>query len=893
MGGLSAYRRRRDFRKTQEPRGRVHRASRELHFVVHKHAARRLHYDLRLEYAGVLKSWAVPKGPSLDPAVRTLAIEVEDHPLEYGEFEGTIPEGEYGAGEILLWDRGRWQPLEDVERGFRKGHLKFELDGRKLKGQWQLVRMKPRDDAEKNEWLLLKSDDEFARPGSDRALLDEEPKSVKTGRDIVELRGNSRPRRPSARRTTRGRANANGATKARDIRRAIERLPNSHKSEQPQWIAPQLATLAKEPPATGSWVFEIKYDGYRIIAVRDSSGVGLWTRNRRNLADKFAPVAEAVQRLPVRRAILDGEVVVLNRSGLSDFQALQQMMQTPARPRLVYVVFDLLYCEGYDIRAAPLTERKAVLKQICDAADSGQTLQFSEHASGDGAEAMQAACDAGQEGLIFKRSDAPYVSRRTRDWFKVKCSARREFVIGGFTEPQGSRAGFGALLVGFHDNGHLRYCGRVGTGFDDATLDSMHRRLAALEQSAPPFHNPPKGAEARDVHWVRPNLVAEVGYHSMTEDGRLRHPTFQGLRLDKPPREVRSEVAIDPDQGGKATARAKAQERKTIRQSKRTTQSTRKKKSGGRTTGNSQEKSGRVIVAGVTVTHPGRVLYPQSSITKEDLARYYEAVAEYMLPHAGNRPLMLVRCPEGTAGECFHQKHISHGFPASVETVEVAEKSKRGKYPVVNRADGLVGLAQMSTLEIHGWLSRANDLERPDMVIFDLDPGEGVPWNRTVDTAFLVRDALERCGLASFVKTSGGKGLHVVVPLRPAATWTQSRDFAEALSKLITTSAPDQYVSKMTRSLRKGKIYIDYLRNGRGSTCVLPYSTRARPGAPISTPVSWRALRRLESPGEHTLATVPGRLRRTGCPWRDFDKARRVLSRQVLAKVGIDAGAKA
>lgn len=869
---LTAYKRKRDFCRTPEPAGKVKRSRKGLRYVIQKHDASRLHYDFRLEWNGVLKSWAVPKGPSLDPAVKSLAVEVEDHPLDYGSFEGIIPEGQYGGGTVMLWDEGTWEPEGDAGKSLKAGKLTFELHGKKLTGRWKLIRTAGRDGERQVQWLLMKTNDDAARPGTQRAFLEEEQLSVKSGRDLDEIAANRKRKVWQSNRIDKANSKASKsrtktrATTAKHTRSPARKrrttlptridpstLTGARRAALPDWIAPQLATLADGPPSGPNWVHEVKFDGYRLIAIRNGTSIRLWTRNRNDWTDQFESIAAALKRLPVDEAIIDGEVVALNARGHSDFQALQRRLQERGRSPMAYAVFDILHCNGFDVRAAPLLERKKLLKSILEAAGSDPLIQYSDHATGDGDAAVGVACKAGLEGLIFKRADAPYESRRTTKWLKVKCTARREFVIGGFTDPQRSRTGFGALLLGDYDSqGRLNYRGRVGTGFSDTLLADMHRKLAKLEQAAAPFHNPPTGFDARGVHWVKPKLVAEVTYRAITSDGLLRQPSFDGLRLDKKPEEVVEEIAVPVGKKDKPKLPGA------------TISKTRSKGS------TAKSKEGGVTSHGIVITHPDRVVFPDTKVTKSTLAKYYDLVGERMLPHMTGRPLMLARCPSGAGGKCFYQKHITMKGDEPIEAIKIKEKSAARMYAIVDTPEGLAWLAQMNTLEIHGWGSSRPAIEKPDRLIFDLDPGEDVAWKAVIDTALLIRKALASVKLESFVKTSGGKGLHVVAPLMPAAGWDAVKGFARQVAEAMAQSDPDLYVSKMTKSLRSGRIFIDYLRNGRGASCVLPYSTRARPGAAVSMPVAWSALSRVKSAGEFTVETVLKSPRLPADPWRGF-----------------------
>ena len=886
--GLEEYRRKRRFARTPEPAGKVGKRSQRGagRFVVQKHGATRLHYDFRLESDGVLKSWAVPKGPSLDPGERRLAVEVEDHPLEYGSFEGIIPEGEYGGGTVLLWDRGRWQPEGDATEGWRKGHLKIHLEGEKLKGGWNLVRLK--GDEEKPNWLLIKEKDEAARPLAEGDILDERPESVESGRTLDEIAANpdrvwsssdprSKPIKKAAGKSAKEPAkNKKSAPKAAH---AVEPARKARKTLKtatlPEAVAPELATLVAEPPGGEEWLYEIKLDGYRVQAAVAGGQAKLVTRNGKDWTARFPAVARAAAALPVDSALLDGEVVALDEDGRTSFQALQNALRAKNPARVAYFVFDLLQLNGEDSRGLPLVERKGALREML-AASSEDVLRYNDHVEGQGEAFYRQACKLGVEGIVAKRRDAPYRSGRGGDWLKVKCLARQELVIGGFTAPQGSRSGLGALLVGVYKDRKLRFAGKVGTGFDAATLADLTRRLKPLARATPPFDDPPRGAEARGVTWVEPELVAEVAFTEWTDDGRLRHPSFQGLREDKPAREVEQEkpapVTASTSRSGKARKARKevpaAASRKTIR--------------------NPAPEKGEPVVAGVTLSHPERVLYAEQGVTKLDLALYYQAVERFILPHLAGRPLTLVRCPQGRQKGCFYQKHLGEGMPAAVRSVAIREgDGGEEPYPYVEDLAGLVSLVQIGVLELHGWGASAGDLERPDRLVFDLDPDPAVPWPRVVQAAQIVRKGLAEIGLACFVQTTGGKGLHVVAPLSRRRSWPEIKEFARAFAEGIVRGAPDLYVSKASKAARAGKIFIDWLRNARGATAILPYSTRARPGATVATPLAWAELPGVH-PDELTVETVPARLAKLRKdPWGDFPTARQTIRAETFRALGL------
>jgi bifunctional non-homologous end joining protein LigD len=799
---LREYARKRDFARTPEPRGHARPApSAAPRFVVQKHAASRLHWDFRLELDGVLKSWAVPKGPSLDPRDKRLAMQVEDHPLEYGDFEGVIPRGEYGGGTVMLWDRGTWTAERDPAEGLRGGSLKFRLDGSRLRGGWALVRMRGRDGKDGDRtWLLLKEKDPHARSGWDAATIEGKAGSVASGRTMARI----------------------AATPARVWRsdRAVRGRPAA---TLPRFVPPQLATLVTQPPDGEQWLHEMKFDGYRLLARLERGRVRLWSRNGKDWTARLAPVAEAVGRLPARSALLDGEAVMLQPDGTTSFHSLQNLHASggAAAGALTFMAFDLLHRDGRDLTRLPLEERKAELRALLDARPTDdEGIRYSDHVAGGGADVFAEACRLRLEGVLSKRRDAPYRSGRGRDWLKVKCGRRQEVVIGGFTPPAGSRAGLGALLVGVRQGPRLVYAGKVGTGFSAADLQALARRLGALEQRASPFDPAPRMAAAR---WVKPALVAEVAFTEWTADGKMRHPSFQGLRDDKAPREVTREVAGDG--GGAAESPAAA---------------------------------GAATVAGIRLTHPARVLYPKPRVTKLDLARYYEAVADAILPHLADRPTTLLRCPDGIGGACFYQRHAGAGAAAGALR-RVKGSGHAGESLVVDSLPALISAVQMGILEIHTWNATVARLERPDRIVLDLDPGPGVPWAGVVDAARLLQRVLKAVGLESFVKTSGGKGLHVVAPIAPAA-WAETGAFTRAVAEDLARREPRRFTATMSKAARPGRIYIDYLRNRRAATTVAAYSPRARAGAPVSLPLAWEELSARVPPDRWTIANVPKRL---------------------------------
>ncbi|HKP64297.1 MAG TPA: DNA ligase D [Polyangiales bacterium] len=851
---LGTYRKKRDFSRTSEPRGKTRRAAAKsgLSFVVQKHDARRLHYDFRLELDGVLKSWAVPKGPSLDPQVKRLAVETEDHPLEYGGFEGVIPDGEYGAGPVVVWDRGQWRPEGDPHKAYEKGHLKFALEGSKLNGGFHLVRT--RAAGKQRSWLLFKSKDESAESGSDSRLVDERPESALSGRTIEDVLED--PERVWHSKQGQGKT---GAAKSRRTSAAVSSKvkleppdPSVHagarKGALPDFVEPQLATLVEQAPAGDDWLSEIKLDGYRLQLRLDRGKVRALTRRGLDWSARMPALVQAVSQLPLERALLDGELVVL-RDGISDFQRLQNSLSEGRDIDCVLYAFDLLHLNGYDLRGVALRDRKQLLAACLGSKGSGR-IRVSEHVVGQGPEFFARACELGVEGSVCKRADAKYASGRNKNWLKVKCRSRQEFVIGGYSDPSGSRGHLGALLLGVMEDGELHYAGRVGTGFSARSLRELHEKLAPLERAKPAFANPPRGADARDVHWVDPTLVAEIEYAERTQEGLVRHASFRGLREDKPARQVRDERALDPPS---SAAKPKAK---------------------------TPAAPPPPVLRTVRLTHPDRVLYPEIGVTKASLALYYAQVAPRMLQQIAHRPLMLVRCPDGQGKPCFHQKHPMQGMSRAIKRIEIQESKGSVETLYVDDAEGLVQLVQFGALEIHAWGSRVDDLERADQLTFDLDPDEGLPWSRTVEAALLIKRRLDALSLPSFLKTTGGKGLHVVVPIKPSLEWGELKAVCKSFADSLVRGAPDKYLATISKARRKGKILIDYLRNGRGATAVCAYSTRAKPHATVATPIAWDELTQELRPDQFTLADVPRRLSEDD-PWADFGDHRPTLTAAV------------
>ena len=838
---LEEYRRRRDFEKTPEPAGDVsapREAGGRLLYLIQKHDASRLHYDFRLELDGVLLSWAIPKGPSLDTHDRHLAARTEDHPLEYGSFEGIIPEDEYGGGTVLLWDRGTWEPQGDPHEMLRKGDLKFALHGEKLSGSWVLVRMRPRGD--KEEWLLIKHRDEEAVDGDGQRVLRERPGSVASGRSLKEI-------------ATAGQASvwhsdlpAGGQTGVRpgeDFAIDPGAVRGAAPATQPRFVQPESATLVKKAPSGDGWLHEIKFDGYRAISRIEKGAVTMYSRNGKDWTKRYGTLAAEVASLPVQSAVVDGEVVVLLPDGRSSFQELQSALGDEGAPgggaggsRLLYYVFDLLYLDGFDMTSAAIEDRRDLLRRLLARVGPGGRVLFSEHIPGSGAEVLEQACRLGLEGIVSKRASSPYrPGVRGSEWVKTKCKNQQEFVIGGYTDPTGARTGFGALLLWVREEGGLRYVGKVGTGFDERSLGALAARLGEIRADDPPFTVGLAKAQ-KNSHWVRPELVAEVEFTEWTREGGIRHPGFKGLREDKPADDVIAEVPMNG-----------------------------------------------LAIDGVAITNPDRVFWPTPGVSKSDLIRYYGLVAERMLPYVLDRPIAMVRCPSGVeTGEaqaprrggppgCFFHKHPSEDFPGPVGRVTITESGGPAPYLTVTGPGSLTALAQMGVLEIHIWGSTWPDIERPDMMVFDLDPGPGVEWPALAEGARLVREVLRAVHLESFVKTTGGKGLHVVAPLTPNEGWAEVGQFCHRVAEIMTELSPDRFTANMSKAKRQGKIYVDYVRNNRGSTSIAPFSTRSKEQATVAVPLRWSELGGRIRPDSFTVDTLGNRLRRLkDDPWEGY-----------------------
>jgi bifunctional non-homologous end joining protein LigD len=827
---LQTYNRKRDFRATPEPAGKAAGTRGAGAFVIQKHAARNLHYDFRLEWDGVLRSWAIPKGPSLDPAVKRMAVETEDHPLAYGDFEGVIPAGHYGAGSVILWDRGRWQPVGDARRGFRDGKLKFRLDGDKLKGGFTLVRLRARDGERQKAWLLIKEQDAHARASAEY--------------DVVSEAGESVVRR--ARRTSRA-----GAA-------------------LPPLLSPQLATLVSAPPA-GEWHYELKLDGYRMLFRAAGKDVRCFSRNGHDWSSRLPRLIEAVRALKLPPCWLDGEVVALDEEGVPHFQQLQNAFEQGGTAQLHYIVFDLLYLDGEDLRDTSQARRREQLRQLL-ADRKGALVRFSATLQGDPKKLLAASRAAGFEGLVGKLAAAPYRPGRSRDWIKLKAGLRQEFVIGGFTEPQGSRTGLGSLLLGVHDAaGKLRYVGNVGTGFDERALQSLRAKLDKLERGASPFEGGPAkvGTVKRVVpHWVRATLVAEVSFAGWTTGGHVRQAVFHGLRDDKPAAQIVLEKPKQPDKAAKMQSRT----------SKPAASTSAAKKAAAKTS----------LPAGLRVTHPERVIDQESGVTKGDLVTYYARVAALLLPHLEDRPVALLRAPAGVAGQMFFQKHAEARSLPNVDRLPKALDPGHAPLLAIASPLALLSAAQMNVIELHTWNATTRSIEKPDRVILDLDPGSGIGWKQVREAALLVRALLDELQLKSFLKTSGGKGLHVVLPLKPSLGWDEVKQFSGDLVRHLAQVLPQRFVAKSGPRNRVGRIFVDYLRNGRGATTVAAWSARARPGMGISVPLDWSELAGLKALPSWSVAAFEERIEVGNAPWRNYQKSRQGLRQamRALPKVG-------
>jgi bifunctional non-homologous end joining protein LigD len=845
---LQKYRDKRNFDATPEPAegGEANEAARS--FVVQKHWATRLHYDFRLELEGTMKSWAVPKGPSYDPGDKRMAMPTEDHPIAYNRFEGTIPAGNYGAGKVIIWDKGTWMPLEDPQQGLRDGKLKFELRGHKLHGHWTLVRMKGRGNGREDPWLLIKERDAFARPAAEFSVVDEMPVSVQSLADrpqAVGVPGQAAPA-PAAS------GPPAGARKAR----------------LPATLLPELAVLVDAPPQRPEdWIFEIKFDGYRMLARVEDGRIELVTRNGNDWTSRLPGLEQALRSMDLPDGWYDGEIIMPGEDVPADFQALQRAFDSQRTGQIVYYLFDLPYCAGHDLREVPLVERRAVLQRIVERKPHAN-VRFSAVFDAAPQDMLDSACRLGLEGVIAKRRDSAYVCRRSSDWIKLKCKRRQEFVIGGWTDPKGARTGIGSLLLGVHEeDGKLRYAGNVGTGFDERTLRELRRQLDTLAAQRKPFEA--GSGLPRDAHWVKPDLVCEVSFGEWTRDGKIRHSVFHGLRTDKPAQAIGEEPVLHAPAPDQPAAPARKPGKKMV----------------APTSAKSSAAASVALPPTLRVSNPERIVDAQSGTTKIALVRYYALVAPLMMVHLKDRPMAMVRAPDGIDGQLFFQKHLDRYKMAGVEQLDAAIFP--GHPPMVKIAEpqGLLSAAQMNVVEFHTWNGVVRTIARPDRMTFDIDPGEGVTWPQIQEGAQLVRAMLDELGLPCFLKTSGGKGLHVVVPLKPKFDWDTVKDFSQAIVQHLARTLPDRFVAKSGPSNRVGRIFIDYLRNGYGATTACGWSARARPGLGISVPVRWEELQGLKGGAHWTVATVHTRLDEGNAPWADYEGSRASLA-AAMKKLG-------
>jgi bifunctional non-homologous end joining protein LigD len=877
---LARYREMRDFHVTAEPRGGSGGAAGNrsgLPFVVQKHSARQLHYDFRLGWNGVLKSWAVTKGPSYYTGDKRLAVEVEDHPMEYGGFEGTIPKGQYGGGTVMVWDFGEWVPLGDVDKQLADGNLKFILQGTKLKGKWALVRMKPnpaRDRSGKPSWLLLKERDEYAQPEENPAVTDLAPDSALTGRTTEEIAASedhvwdsgSGLRQPE---NNRDRKSPAQKAKAQDqkIKSLDRQLRDAPREDFPGFIPPQLAEETRSSPSGNNWLHELKLDGYRIqIHVRaasqksSSTKARLFTRKGLDWTARMAALARAASELGVESAILDGEMVVLDHAGRSSFSDLQAAFQNGKKVDLVYFAFDILNLNGRNLRGLPLLKRKDILEKLLPPDDP--VLRFCEHIRADGDIVFKKACELGAEGIVSKLITAPYSSGRGNTWLKRKGSLKQEFVIGGFTPVAKTGRGIGALLLGYYDAGKLIYAGRAGTGFSREVERMLRIRLDALVQKTPSFSDLPR--EARDnATWVKPELVADVQFASWTKDNLIRQSSFKNLREDKPPKEVVRESSVTEDPSSTPPVRSAVKHASSKAQHKESVP--------------------------LAITRPGKILDETSGMTKQQLAEYLLAVADHMLLQIADRPISILRCPDGVGKQAFFQKHISAGLPAGVHTVPIANRKtgKREYFLTLNSAEGLIGLAQLGVLEIHPWGSKNDDVDKPDRIIFDLDPDEAIAWPTLSAAAQELRSRLSDLKLTSYVKSTGGKGLHVVIAIKPEHGWPVIKQFAHAVALKMEKDNPALYTTNMSKAVRPKHIYLDYLRNDRESTAIAPFSTRARPGVPVAVTLDWKELKAASRPGFHVVDFDDWRNRLRKDPWKQMLESPQRLTKEVLQSAGV------
>lgn len=802
---LQEYQQKRDFNKTNEPSGDIFEkgAKDNLSFVVQHHLARRDHYDFRLEWNGVLLSWAVPKGPSYNPKDRRLAIHVEDHPLDYKDFEGTIPKGQYGGGTVMLWDEGYWKPLSDVQKGLEQGNLKFELFGNRLKGRWALIRLK---NQENKNWILLKEKDEFS---STEDKISTFTTSIRTGRTMSQ------------------------------IEKGLDKSSPKNPISQ---VNVQLAKLVDSVPQGDDWLFELKYDGYRIVAFVEVDNARLITRGGKDFTKYFTPIAQSITNWAAGRAmILDGEVVIIDSQGKTDFQALQSYIKNPKDKSLTYIIFDILALDGADLRDYPLIQRKEILSDLL--IDAPNNLFYSKHILGNGKQNLEAACRLKMEGIIGKKMNSKYTGTRNGDWIKLKCANSQEFVIGGYTRTDKKVRGISSILLGYYQGDKLIYAGRAGTGFTQKMQQELEQKFEDIKQSKSPFDNAPKAKTNENIIWLKPKYVAQVNFAEWTQDNLLRQASFKGLRMDKKPQEVTKE---SPNNGQLQDI----QDQDTIQDLK-------------------LEKQGsNITVGGIKISNPDKVIYQDLKLKKIDVVMYYAQVAKRMLPYVQNRILSVIRCPKGVGEPCFFKKHRANQSKGISQISVINSEGKNQDYFYIENEFGIISEAQMGTVEFHIWGSSIDNIDKPDLMVFDLDPDENMELEQVRQGVKDLKSLLDKLNLVSFLKTSGGKGYHIVVPFRPTVDWDTFNDFAKRVAQALKTKWPDKYTDNIRKVNRKGRIFIDWVRNGKGATSIAPYSLRAREGATVSMPIFWNELDTI-APNSINISEALSRIK-TQDPWKDF-----------------------
>ncbi len=878
-GSLKTYREKRNFEATPEPAEGGVANENERAFVIQKHWATRLHYDFRLELDGVMKSWAVPKGPSFDPADKRMAMPTEDHPIAYNRFEGTIPAGNYGAGKVIIWDKGVWVPLGDPRQGLRDGKLKFEMRGHKLHGHWTLVRMKGRGDGKREDpWLLIKERDGFVRPAAEYSVVDERADSVQDLDD--------RPAEATAGSDSDSDSDSNppAATSGPP--------PGAREAALPEEFQPQLATLVDAPPGDPEhWIYEIKFDGYRMLARAEGGNVRLITRNGNDWTHRMPELVRSLQAMELPDGWYDGEIIMPGEKVPADFQALQSAFDSTRTADIVYYLFDLPYCAGHDLRGCALEARREVLQRIVERKPQDK-VRFSGVFDAAPEQVLASACHLGLEGVIAKRRGSGYSNKRSSDWIKLKCGRRQEFVIGGYTDPQGSRLGIGSLLLGVHDEqGNLQYAGNVGTGFNQQTLRELRTKLDALGAERSPFA---AGSQIpKKAHWVKPELICEVAFGEWTRDNRIRHSVFHGLRTDKPPQAIGREEAVHEAPVDKPAKAAKPVRPEPVEGLvKASTGSARTGETSaptGKASARTESKTAAAVALPGTlrISNPQRVIDTESGVTKIALVRYYALVAPLMMPHLKRRPVSLVRAPDGISGQLFFQKHLERYKMAGVAQLDPAIFPGHPAMLEIASPEGLLSAAQMNVIEFHTWNGVVPAIGKPDRMAFDIDPGEGVAWPQIQEAAQLVRTLLDELELPVFLKTSGGKGLHLVVPLRKNFDWDTVKDFSEAVVLHLSRTLPDRFVAKSGPKNRVGRIFIDYLRNGYGATTACAWSARARPGLGISVPVGWNELPKLKGGAHWTVQSVHDRLDEGNEPWAGYEGSRAGLA-AAMKKLGFE-----